>query len=303
MDEVKGIVFNILRYTIDDGPGIRSTVFMKGCPLRCPWCANPESQKKQKEILHRKVSCLKCGRCQAKCPQHAITVGEDGAKIDRSRCVACETCVMFCPNKALQTMGEEMTVAKVFKTVMKDTEYYESTGGGVTVSGGEPLAQPEFVAALCEKLQVNGIHTCIETTGYADRRSLNLVLPHLSLVYYDLKHMDSKEHERVVGVPNERILENFRYIASTGTELVVRIPYIPGFNDSDENMEATARFVADVLPGGEVHLLPYHNYGAGKYEALDRPYPMGDMERPPAEQLEHSKLIFDRYGLDCRIKI
>ena len=303
MDEVKGIVFNILRYTIDDGPGIRSTVFLKGCPLRCPWCANPESQKKQKEILHRKVSCLRCGRCQAKCPNHAITVGEDGAKIDRSLCVACETCVMFCPNKALQTMGKETTVAEAYRTVMKDREYYESTGGGVTVSGGEPLMQPEYVAALCEKLQSDGIHTCIETTGFADRKSIDMVLPHLDLFYYDLKHMDSGEHERVTGVPNERILENFKYIAASGKEMVVRIPYIPGFNDSDENMEATARFVAGIIPGCEVHLLPYHNYGEGKYESLDRTYPMGDLQRPPAEQLEHSKEFFDRFGLNCIIKV
>ena len=129
-----------------------------------------------------------------------------------------------------------------------------------------------------------------------------MVLPHLDLFYYDLKHMDSKEHERVVGVPNERILENFKYIVSTGTELVVRIPYIPGFNDSDSNMEATARYVAGILPGAEVHLLPYHNYGSGKYEALGREYPMGDLERPSKEQMEHSRQIFEQYGLDCKIK-
>lgn len=303
MDEITGIVFNTLRYTIDDGPGIRSTVFLKGCPLRCPWCSNPESQKKQIEILHRKVSCLRCGRCEAKCPNGAIKVGEDGPKIDRSLCTACETCVMGCPNKALQTMGVETTVAEAYKKVMKDRDYYESTNGGVTVSGGEPLMQPEFVAALCEKLQASGIHTCIETTGFADRKNTEKVLPHLSLVYFDLKHMDSKEHQRVTGVPNELILENFKYIVSTGTEVVVRIPYIPGFNDSDENMEATARFVAEVLPGAEVHLLPYHNYGEGKYESLDRTYPMTGLERPPTEQVERSKTIFDKYNLKCIVKI
>ena len=303
MDEVKGIVFNILRYTIDDGPGIRSTVFLKGCPLRCPWCSNPESQKRPVEILHRKVACIKCGRCMANCPKGAIKVDESNVRIDRSLCIACERCVMGCPNKALQTMGKETKVAEAYKTVMKDREYYESTGGGVTVSGGEPLMQPEFVAALCQKLQESGIHTCIETTGFADRKNWETVLPHLDLVYFDLKHMDSKEHERVTGVPNELILENFKYVAQSGTPLVVRIPYIPGFNDSDENMEATARFVADVLPGNEVHLLPYHNYGEGKYESLDREYPMAGLERPSEEKLEHSKQFFDKYNLNCIIKI
>jgi len=303
MDEVTGIVFNILRYTIDDGPGIRSTVFLKGCPLRCPWCSNPESQKRPVEILHRKVSCIKCGRCQKNCPNGAIKVDEDGPKINRALCTACERCVIGCPNKALQTMGVETTVAEAFKKVMKDREYYESTGGGVTVSGGEPLMQPEFVAALFQKLQEAGIHTCIETTGYADRKNWEMILPHLNLVYFDLKHMDSQVHQRVTGVPNEQILENFKFVAQSGTEVVVRIPYIPGFNDSDENMEATARFVAEVLPGAEVHLLPYHNYGEGKYESLDRSYAMAGVERPPVEKVEQSKLLFDKYNLNCIVKV
>ena len=210
---------------------------------------------------------------------------------------------MGCPNKALQTMGTPTTVAEAYKKVMKDREYYESTNGGVTVSGGEPLMQPEFVAALFEKLQASGVHTCMETTGFADRKNWDMILPHLDLVYFDLKHMDSAEHQRVTGVPNELILENFKYVVQSGTEVVVRIPYIPGFNDSDENMEATARFVADVLPGAEVHLLPYHNYGEGKYESLDRTYEMAGVEKPPIEQVERSKTFFDKYDLKCEVKV
>jgi pyruvate formate lyase activating enzyme len=200
-------------------------------------------------------------------------------------------------------MGQEITVAEAFKTVMKDKDFYESTNGGVTISGGEPLAQPGFVAALCEKLQASGIHTCLETSGYAEKKSLEKVLPHISLVYFDLKHMDSKEHKRVIGVPNESIHENLDYIAKSGADVVIRIPYIPGFNDSDDNMESTARFVAGIIPGAEVHLLPYHNYAVGKYNSLDRPYPMGNLEKPSIEQVEYSKLIFEKFNLNCTVKV
>jgi len=303
MDEIKGLIFNIQRYSVDDGPGIRSTVFLKGCPLSCPWCSNPESQSREPEIFHRDISCVSCGKCVSVCPQQAISLKEEkGIRIDRGRCVACGACKRICPRSAVQFMGEEKTVPEILKVVLKDRDYYANSGGGVTLSGGEPLAQPEFAAALMKALREAGIHTCLDTTGFAPRESLDLVLPYTDLVYFDLKHMDPDEHLRVVGVPNDLIHENFRYIIGRGIPVTVRIPFIPGFNDSDENIEATARFVSALLPGGDVGLLPYHRYGMGKYDALDREYPMGDLDAPTEESTARAKAIFESFGLKCIVK-
>ncbi len=303
MDDVKGLVFNIQRYSIDDGPGIRSTVFLKGCPLSCPWCSNPESQSGVPELFHRDINCVQCGRCVAACPQQAITFKEEkGIRIDREKCVVCGQCVSECTRNAVHFMGEEKTVSEILKVVLRDRVYYESSDGGVTVSGGEALAQPEFTAALLKALREEGIHTCLDTTGYATRDVLDMILPYVSLVYFDIKHMDSESHRRATGVPNEPILDNFRYIAGLGIPITVRVPFIPGFNDSDENIEKTAEFVSSVLPGNEVGLLPYHRYGIGKYEALDREYPMSDLDAPDSGSTEHAKSIFEKHGLKCIVK-
>lgn len=294
-----GIVFNILRYTLDDGPGIRSTVFLKGCPLKCPWCANPESQLLIPEISLRKISCVQCNRCIANCPQQAITMTEKGAKIDRSKCIRCQQCVQACPNKAMETMGKSMTVEEVWKVVKKDMDFYIQSSGGVTVSGGEPLMQADFLVELLKRFREENLHTCLDTTGFCSSEDLERVLPYVCLFYFDLKHMDSAKHQQVVGVPNEPIHRNLRRILEAGIPVAIRIPYIPGFNADDENIEATARFVSEIQPGGEIHLLPYHRYGTGKYEMLDLEYTLGDTQSPSDEQLEHSKNTIEGYGLKC----
>lgn len=298
---ITGTVFNILRYTLDDGPGIRSTVFLKGCPLSCPWCANPESQKTYPEIGMRKALCVRCGRCAASCPNQAITLGEKHALIDREKCRRCQTCVNACFTKTLEVMGKPMSVEDVWKVVKKDMDYYEESGGGVTVSGGEPLMQPEFLAAFLKKLKEEGIHTCVDTTGFCDREVLEQVLPYVDLFYFDIKHMDSETHRNVVGVPTEPIHENLRLIAERGVKVCIRVPCIPGFNDNETNMEAMGRFVSEILPGNDIHLLPYHRYGEGKYEMIGRSYPMPEVESPTQERLEEFKKILDGFGLNCII--
>lgn len=261
---MNGTTFNILRYTVDDGPGVRSTVFMKGCPLRCPWCANPESQSFHPEVSFRAVSCIGCGRCKENCPEGAIEIVDGLAVIDREKCAHCMTCVDMCLNTAMKRMGDEQSVEDVLKVVARDKDYYEESGGGVTVSGGEPMMHPEFVKELFERLHGEGIHTCLDTTGHCDTNVLLDVLESTDLVLFDLKHMDSAKHEEVVGVPTDLIHKNLRTIVDSGTDVIIRIPYIPGFNDDDENMKATAEFVKEVSPNSHVDILPYHELGANK---------------------------------------
>ena len=297
-----GTTFNILRYTVDDGPGLRTTVFLKGCPLSCPWCSNPESQLADPEVSFRQAMCVGCGRCAALCPEHAIAIVKRKASIDRARCRRCMTCVEACLNEAMVLMGEQKSIEDVWKVVRRDRDYYEESGGGVTVSGGEPLMQADFVAALFRKLHEEGIHTCLDTTGFASADALERVLAHTDLVLFDLKHMDSGKHRDIVGVPTEPIHENFKRIVNAGVEIIVRIPYIPEFNDDDENMHATAEFVKSNAPSALVNILPYHEYGSNKYGSIGRVYPMPPTQKPSPEQLNHSRRIFAQFGLECQIR-
>ena len=286
---MSGTTFNILRYTVDDGPGLRTTVFLKGCPLNCPWCSNPESQKACPEVSFRQAMCVGCGRCAAMCPEHAITIVDGKANIDRS--------------KSMNRMGEEKTVDDVWKVVRRDRDFYEESGGGVTVSGGEPLTQADFVAELFERFHDEGIHTCLDTTGFASEEALRKVLPHTDLVLFDLKHMDSAKHQEVVGVPNEPIHKNLMTILAEGVPVIIRIPYIPGFNDDDENMAATAAFVKQHTPDSHIDILPYHEYGKNKYGSVGMEYPMPPTDKPSDEKLAHSKEFFTNLGLDCQVRV
>jgi pyruvate formate lyase activating enzyme len=303
MESIKGMVFNIQRYSIDDGPGIRTTVFLKGCPLRCLWCSNPESQNPCPEIAHRESSCKRCGRCVEVCPVQAISLTEGAIRIDRNLCDNCGECVSECPHEALKIFGKEMTVDEVFAVVRKDKDYYKVTGGGVTVSGGEPLAQAEFAAALLKRCQEAGIHTCLDTSGYGAQPDLEKILPYTALVLFDLKHMDPVLHREYTGCDNELVLRNLELVVKNGTPLIIRIPLIPGHNDSDEQLAAFARVAAEVAKGAPVNIMPYHRYGTGKYKMLDLPYQLDDLKPPAEERLQRAKEIFNSFGLECEIKI
>ncbi len=301
MENIKGVVFNVQRYSIDDGPGVRTTVFMKGCPLTCLWCSNPESQCMAPEVTYRYTSCKACGTCVEVCPEKIITLADDGIHIDRSQCTLCGECVKNCVPEALQISGKSMTVDEVWKTVKRDADYYEASGGGVTASGGEILAQPDFVAELFRRSKEAGFHTNADTSGFGDPAALDKILEYADLVYYDLKHMDPVKHQEYTGQSNELILSNLRRVAEKGVPVVIRVPLIPGYNDSEENLHAMAQAVKEIVPAAMVNILPYHRYGANKYRMIDMTYQLDDVPEVTEAQLDKARAIFESYGLAVEI--
>lgn len=295
------IVFNIQKFSIQDGPGIRTTVFFKGCPLRCLWCSNPESQNSFPEVVHRNSLCTGCGRCVEACELEAVRLVEGGVAIERKKCTNCGSCVEVCAPKALHVYGTEMSVDEVLREVMKDKAFYENSGGGVTASGGEPLSQAEFVAELFERCKGAGVHTCLETCGFADFRDWAKVLPFTGLVLHDLKLMDAAAHRKATGKSNEQMLANLELVAAAGVPLVIRIPIIPGINDSEESVRALARHVAGLTGVSEVNLMPYHRFGESKYENLDRRYRLSELTTPDDEQLDVLIRIFEESGVGAKV--
>lgn len=299
-ENTKGIVFNIQRYSTDDGPGVRTTVFLKGCPLRCLWCSNPESQSYEPQLSYRYTSCKKCGKCIAACPNEAISMGEESIVIDRSKCVCCGTCVKKCLPEALSITGKTMTAREAFSVVVRDKDYYEDVGG-CTCSGGEILSQPDFVAALFRLCRENGIHTNADTSGYGSQQALEKIMEYADMFYYDLKHLDPDEHLKYTGVSNQLILDNLRLIVARGIPVVIRVPLIPGFNDSEQNVSLLAKTVKDIAPDSMVNLLPYHEYGKNKYNMVGMEYPMPDVPSVTEEDKARARTIIESYGLTCKI--
>lgn len=300
--ELTGLIFDIQRFSVHDGPGIRTTVFLKGCPLRCLWCQNPESMSRQPEITFIATNCINCGKCLEVCPEEAIRVStEQGRVIDRTGCTLCGECIEFCYAGALNIIGRYLTVAEVLAEVERDRDFYIKSGGGVTFSGGEPTAQPAFLEELCRQAQAQGLHTTIDTCGYVQWDTLRSILRYVDLVLYDLKHMDSTEHRRLTGVPNELILENLQRISSLGLPVYVRIPLVPGCNDSPENIEATAAFVAGLPNIQKFDILPYHRLGEPKWRQLDYSYELHGVEPPNREHVYGLADIARTYHVEVNV--
>jgi pyruvate formate lyase activating enzyme len=296
-----GTIFNIQRYSIDDGPGIRTTVFVKGCPLRCPWCSNPESQSPNPQILYRYTSCKKCGTCVQLCPNQAIALGESGITIDRAKCAVCGACAEGCLADALKISGEEVTVDKVWKTVRKDEVYYETSGGGVTCSGGEILTQPDFVVALFKKCKENGVHTCADTSGFGSEDAMRKILEFSDLVYFDMKHSDPAKHKEFTGVELDTVLRNLKLCTESGVDITIRIPLIPEYNNSADTLEAVAELIRSLAPAASVSILPYHKYGASKYSGVGMSYTLDELRENTPEELEQARAIFELHGFDCKV--
>jgi pyruvate formate lyase activating enzyme len=269
---ITGVIFDIKRYAIHDGPGIRTTVFFKGCPLACRWCHNPESQSAAAEMILRAGRCIGCKACLAACARGAISWSDAGPVTDRSKCVACGDCALACYPGAREHVGRVLSVEETMAPIERDRPFYEESGGGVTFSGGEPLAQPEFLGALLAACRAAGIHTALDTCGYAPWEVIDRIRGDVDLFLYDLKLLDDERHRELTGVSNRLILDNLRELSARGQRIVLRLPVIPGVNDDPATIDTIGAFAKSLPHLEEIDILPYNRMGIDKYARLDRPY-------------------------------
>lgn len=299
--QATGFIFDIKKYAIHDGPGIRTTVFFKGCPLKCLWCQNPESWKQEPELGFRTGRCVGCGGCVKICTQGAITFTNDRPLTDPNKCNLCGECVDACVAGAREIIGQKVSVGQVISEVEKDIVFYEQSGGGVTFSGGEPLMQPEFLLALLNLCQMQGVHTAVDTCCYAKPQLLDRISEKTDLFLCDIKHMDSGIHKRFTGVENNLILDNIKRLSETGKEIIIRVPVIPGFNDDRANIEATAKFTKSLSHISRIDILPYNRGGQEKSARLLTGCKLAYAETPDEEKMNSIAKMLTNYGFDVRI--
>jgi pyruvate formate lyase activating enzyme len=301
---MKARIVNIQKFSLHDGPGIRTLVFFKGCPLRCLWCDNPECINPMPEIGFNRALCNRCGRCVAVCSQGAMALdGDNIPLINRDRCTACGECVEVCAPKALIIYGRDMSPEEVFAEVSGDAIFYSSSEGGITVSGGEPLLQADYVEYLFKLCHEAGITTAMETCGEVSPEVFKRVLQHVEFVFFDLKSIDEQKHMTLTGKRNWQILDNARMIAGSGVQVQFRMPLIPGLNDDFDNIKATANFLRSLEKCQEpsIELMPYHRLGTGKYEALGREYPLKKLDMASPEAVEMARRRFEECGMTCLV--
>jgi pyruvate formate lyase activating enzyme len=295
----EGTVLRLERFAIHDGPGIRTTVFLKGCPLRCAWCHSPESQDPDPEFMPLPDRCIRCGACTGACPQHAVRPAADAATVTPAGCTMCGNCAGACPSGARELVGYRTSVDALVALLVRDRVFYDESGGGVTFSGGEPLLQPEFLIEAVDACRDSGLHVAVDTCGLGDTAALLDVARAANLFLFDLKIMDEDRHRAFTGASNARILYNLERLAAVHRQVVVRFPLIPGVNDDDDNVRAMGAFLAS-LKLTRIDVLPYHRAGLAKYHRLRRPYPLPDTQPPAADVRMHASRLLEECGLIVR---
>ncbi len=294
----KGLIFNIQKFSIHDGPGIRTTIFLKGCPLRCKWCANPESQSANVQILWDQKKCVHCLQCVKSCMYQAISCREGEIHIDEELCQGCLNCVSTCLQSALSNEGETKEIEEIVRIALQDKDFYEESGGGITISGGEGMSQPDFLKELVKELKKHNLHLAIETTGYIPKETFHELAPLFDLLLFDVKHYDTNRHFEGTGVHNEQIINNLKWAFHQGLEILPRIPVIPSFNNSIQDAAGLASLLTEIGLK-KVQLLPFHQFGERKYEMMHKEYAYKNVKALQKEDLTEYQNEFTKKGLDC----
>lgn len=294
----KGLIFNIQKFSIHDGPGIRTTIFLKGCPLRCKWCANPESQSANVQILWDQKKCVHCLQCVKSCMYQAISCREGEIHIDEALCQGCLNCVSTCFQSALSNEGETKEIEEIVRIALQDKDFYEESGGGITISGGEGMSQPDFLKELVKELKKHNLHLAIETTGYIPKETFHELAPLFDLLLFDVKHYDTNRHFEGTGVHNEQIINNLKWAFHQGLEILPRIPVIPRFNNSIQDAAGLASLLTEIGLK-KVQLLPFHQFGERKYEMMHKEYAYKNVRALQKEDLIKYQNEFIKKGLDC----
>lgn len=297
----KGLIFDVQRFSLHDGPGLRTLVFFKGCPLSCWWCSNPESHSSRREIMFDVRKCRACGECAAACQSGALTRDTQGRFVyQRELCILCGDCVEACPQQARRLVGREVTVEQLVEEIERDAPFFRRSGGGVTLGGGEPLLQPLFAQGLLKACRERGIHTAMETSGHAAWRAVSRVSQFVDLIFFDIKHIDPAQHKRLTGVDNLTILSNLEKLCQVHANIVIRYPLVPGLNNEEADILAMARYVKGLQRLSEVELVPYHRYGEVKYEMLGREYRLPGLNIPSHEEVAQACALIRSQGLRCQ---